>query len=127
MLFRSIEDFKHLIEKEILLKDPILIYKSIVNYFAGHQHHHIETAKLVLEAHRFGSGIITLSISELREKLHNFEIAQVSATTAQYKMGILKNIKKDKNDHQLLKYLMMRVSADLILRKHWNTLLSIQN
>ena len=85
----------HIIENEMKDKDPIRVYQRIVNYFDGHLLHHIETAKQILESHRFGSGPIALSISELREKLRNFEMSQESATTGAYKMGLLDKIMKD--------------------------------
>ena len=105
-------DFKHLIEKEIVLKDSILIFKKIVNHFAGHLHHHVETAKIVLDPTNLVQEHSALS--KLREKLNNFEIAQKAKTTATYKMGTLKSIMRD----ELLKCLTMLDSADLILKEH---------
>ena len=53
-------EFHHIIEQEIKLKDPILIYRKKTCHFDGHLQH--QTAKRILAARRFGTGPISLSM-----------------------------------------------------------------
>ena len=121
------KDMLHHLQLSIDGNNASHTYLKILDFFAGHTHHHIESARVPLNSFRFGTDV-EKDIFTPKDLISNLEEAQESVLVDSNKFGVLResmqNAKREEIDmafnYACLTNQSFNETLDSIL-KVWNT------